>query len=79
MAIMTRQYLSFINSDFSTAGLDSEAFEKFKNKANKRIMRSLKESKNSVKMEREIFNKIIKYNYTNNFDLVDLVKINNLI
>ncbi len=71
---MAKQYLSFIMTDLSSIGLDKDAFQNFKNKVNRRIIRSLKEGKNSVKIEKEIFRKIIKYNYTNDFDLVDLVK-----
>lgn len=79
ISLMTSQYLTFITSDFSNVYLDNEIFAKFKKKAIKRILKLLIEEKNSVKIEKEIFNKIIKYNYTNNFDLIEKVQIINFL
>jgi len=72
---MTKQYLSFLSSEFSLRNFETEAFIRFKNKANKRIIKSLKIEKNIEKIEKEIFNKIIRYNYTNHFDLIDFVNL----
>jgi len=70
---ITKQFLYIIRSNKTIIGLDSNNFLKFKEKAKKNLIQFLINEKDSTQIEEEIFNKIIKYNYTNKYEVIQKV------
>lgn len=70
---MVDVFLRLVNDENSSLNISKESFERALKKSKYSTEDYLVREKISLKLEKEIFNKIIKYNYTNKFDLNDIV------